>query len=281
MRLSATRLRATGGAISRGGTGFDIDATTYIAAVEAADGQALEAGVKTAINAFVVGCKADGIWTAIKASCILSGARTFSGALVPLAGTAPTNFNFVSGDYDRKTGLLGNGTTKSLRTGLLASALSNTSHHLFFNGSSFPVSVNGNFGGVYNGSNLSSLLDIVQALASTRETRSGTAGVGPGAAGIGSGFTTNGSVAGCRTSATELRLYQNGLSVASSSQSNTPSLPAIGFGVFARNDNGTQTVPVAARYNFFSIGDGLNTTSMLSLHNRVTALITAFGVAIP
>ena len=76
MRLSATRLRATGGAIFRtagGGGGFDADATAYIAAVEAADGQALEAGVKTAINTFVVGCKADGIWTALKASCIQIG----------------------------------------------------------------------------------------------------------------------------------------------------------------------------------------------------------------
>jgi hypothetical protein len=42
-----------------------------------------------------VGCKSDGIWAAINASCILAGARTLFGALVPLKGTAPTNFNFV------------------------------------------------------------------------------------------------------------------------------------------------------------------------------------------
>jgi hypothetical protein len=95
---------------------FDTDAQTYITAVEAADGIALEKPVKTAINNFVVGCKADGIWSAIKASCILAGARTLAGALVPLAGTAPTNFNFVSGDYNRKTGLVGNGITKYLNS---------------------------------------------------------------------------------------------------------------------------------------------------------------------
>jgi hypothetical protein len=77
----------------------DADAVAYIAAVEAADGQALEAATRMAINSFVKGCKADGIWTAIKASCILAGARTRLGALTPLAGTAPTNFNFVDGDY--------------------------------------------------------------------------------------------------------------------------------------------------------------------------------------
>jgi hypothetical protein len=77
-------------------SGLDADAATYIAAVETEDAQALESAVKTAINDFVVGCKADGIWDAIKSSCIMAGARTLSGALVPLKGTGPTNFNFVT-----------------------------------------------------------------------------------------------------------------------------------------------------------------------------------------
>ena len=93
---------------------MDPDAATYITAVESADGQALEEPVKIAIDNFVLGCKTDGIWDAIKASCILAGARTLSGALVPLAGTAPTNYNFVAGDYNRKTGLVGDGNTKYL-----------------------------------------------------------------------------------------------------------------------------------------------------------------------
>jgi hypothetical protein len=42
------------------------------------------------------------------------GARTLSGALTPLAGSTPINTNFVSGDYNRKTGLVGNGSTKYL-----------------------------------------------------------------------------------------------------------------------------------------------------------------------
>jgi hypothetical protein len=55
--------------------------------------------------------------TAIKASCILAGARTLAGALVPLAGAAPTNVGpFVSGDYNRKTGLVGDGSTKYLNS---------------------------------------------------------------------------------------------------------------------------------------------------------------------
>ena len=95
---------------------FDPDAAAYIARVEDADEQALEPALKQAINDFVVCCKADGIWDALKASCIIAGARTLNGALVPLKGTAPTNFNFVSGDYNRKTGLKGDGSTKHLKS---------------------------------------------------------------------------------------------------------------------------------------------------------------------
>ena len=92
----------------------DPEAVSYVAAVEAADGQELEFGVARAIDDFVVGCKQDEIWDAIKACCILAGARTLDGALVPLVGAAPTNNNFVSGDYDRETGLVGDGSTKYL-----------------------------------------------------------------------------------------------------------------------------------------------------------------------
>lgn len=100
----------------------DPDAAAYIAAVETADGQVLEIGVQVAIHSFVKGCKADGIWNAIKASCILAGARSLAGALVPLVGPAPTNFNFVAGDYNRKTGLVGNGSTKYLDSNRAVSA---------------------------------------------------------------------------------------------------------------------------------------------------------------
>jgi len=116
-------------------TSYDADALAYIAAVEAADtaaGQSggLESGVKDAINALFVGCKADGTWSAIKASCILAGARTLSGALVPLVGPVPGNVGpFVSGDYNRKTGLKGNG-TKNLLSNYTLLASNSTNTHL-------------------------------------------------------------------------------------------------------------------------------------------------------
>jgi hypothetical protein len=107
----------------------DPDAAAYIAAVEAADGQSLEAATKAAIAAFVVGCKSDGIWTAMKSAVLLCGARTLAGALTPLAGTAPTNYSFVSGDYLRATGLKG-GYGKSLGTNRTPANDPQDSHHM-------------------------------------------------------------------------------------------------------------------------------------------------------
>jgi len=95
---------------------FDPDARDYILRVEAADGQRLESQVRGAINAFVLGCKQDGIWTSLVATCIMAGARTVAGAITPLRGNAPTNNNFVAGDYSRTLGLLGDASTKFIST---------------------------------------------------------------------------------------------------------------------------------------------------------------------
>lgn len=93
----------------------DADFASYLAA-GVANGSTMSASNQTAVNAFIVGCKTDSIWTPIKASCLLCAWDSLAGALTPMVGAAPTNNNFVSGDYSRTAGLLGNGTTKYLNT---------------------------------------------------------------------------------------------------------------------------------------------------------------------
>jgi hypothetical protein len=110
---------------------FDPDAAAYLRAVEAADGQALETPVKRAVDDFFRGTKADGTFSALKAACILCGARTLAGALVPLAGTAPTNNNFVDADYNRETGLVGNGSTKYLDSNRAENADPQMTMHIY------------------------------------------------------------------------------------------------------------------------------------------------------
>jgi hypothetical protein len=92
----------------------DADALDYLSRMATADGAGVETGVAVAVDAFFRGLKATpGLFDAIKASCILCGARTLAGALVPIVGDAPTNVanGFVSGDYSRTSGLTGDGTS--------------------------------------------------------------------------------------------------------------------------------------------------------------------------
>jgi hypothetical protein len=274
MRLSATRLRATGGAIARGGTGFDAAAAAYIADVEAADTAAgsaggLEAGVKTAINAFVVGCKDDGIWDAIKASCILSGARTLSGALVPLAGTGPTNFNFVSGDYDRKTGLVGDGSTKFLNSNRSANADPQNSRHL----SVYATTAMSNLG-VYIGAESATSRNTLYG--NSTPVSFALMQVNVDSTSVNKSSAT-GLIAASRSASSLTTWRVSG----TTNTSGTTSVTDNTFGsiaVFARRDVSTITTHGNPRLAFYSIGESLD---LALLDARVTTLISAYAAAIP
>jgi hypothetical protein len=250
------------------GPALDPDAQAYITAVETADGQALEAGVVTAINDFVVGCKADGIWTAIKASCILAGARTLSGALVPLVGTAPTNFNFVSGDYNRKTGLVGDGSTKYLDSNRNNNADPQNSKHLSIYRTSNHSGDKRYAGSGNIGSSGYSLLghDTQFNLNYTGANRvSSYTAV--------SGAFTQGLFAVSRNLSNEQVVRLNGVNTTQSIASATPV-------------NSTLTIFASAgpvflsesRLAFYSIGEAID---LALLDTRVSALITAIDGAIP
>lgn len=94
---------------------LDEDALDWILRVEEQDAQPLENAVRLAMNRLVVSAKTRGVWDENAQLTVAAGARTLDGALVPLRGSALTNFNFVSGDYTRKGGLKGDGATKYLQ----------------------------------------------------------------------------------------------------------------------------------------------------------------------
>ena len=257
----------------RFGTALDADAAAYIAAVEAADGQALEAGVRTAINAFVVGCKADGIWNAIKASCILAGARTLAGALVPLVGTAPTNFNFVSGDYNRKTGLRGNGTNKYLNSNRNNNADPQDSKHVLVRVSQ-TATVQGGLFGTQTSSNVpgdcylySNPGPAPTVLTTARLNSSGSGQP------ISLPFANiNGSAGLNRSSSASFTAFLQNTLYTSSPDISRPPI----------NENFTlyrvSTLYTNSRLSFYSIGQSLD---LALLDARVTTLINAFAAAIP
>jgi hypothetical protein len=248
---------------------YDTDAGNYIQAVEAADGQALEGATRQAINDFVVGCKQDGIWDAIKASCILAGARTTSGALIPLKGTAPTpvNFDLVNNtDYNRKTGLKGDGSTKYLNSSYAIPSENSANLHVSGYYSLMPTVGLGAVGAfrLLNGRGTFLGIGAVQAYNSSP-------GVTPS-------NTTSTGFRGVSRSLSSSYLYR----AAKENQAVTSNAVAGAHsnqGVFAvTREGGTVDGYSNHRLAFYSIGESLD---LALLDARVSALITAFGVAIP
>lgn len=237
----------------------DPDAADYFARIVAA-GSSISTANQAAVNAFVVGCKADGIWSAIKASCILAGADDLTGALVPLVGAAPTNFNFVAGDYSRTTGLIGNGSTKYLDSNRNNNADPQDSKHATLwitslaTTSSIPVYLGGNA--------LSGSTQILDVSGFVYRVNSG----GPETSGV---AMTTGFVGVGRSSSSQSQNRSNDItrssSVASGSPTNEPLL------IFRRN-NLTGVNYANARLSFYSIGEALD---LALLDARLTTLMSS------
>ena len=262
----------------------DSDVLRYVAAVEAADGQALEQSVKDAIRDFILGCKTDNTWSAIKASCILMGARTLSGALTPLVGAAPTNNGpFVSGDYNRKTGLVGNGTSKYLGTGRnLASSDSQNNHHAAVFATELPsegTNNNTDFGPLLAARASNTAAGSVQVL--NNGTLAGTPNViqvlSTNPNDLGGVSRTFNALAGLSRSASSGFVGRGGNS-SSTFASNSQSLANADWLVFARTVGTIYEKYSKARLAFYSIGESLD---LALLDSRVTTLYNAIGAAIP
>jgi hypothetical protein len=256
---------------------YDTDAGDYIQRVEGASGdnQALEPATRQAINNFVIGCKQDGIWNAIKASCILSGARTLAGALQPLAGTAPTNVGglFVSGDYNRKTGLVGNGSSKYLNANRAGNTDPQNSFHQAVYASTAATSGPGKFP-IYIGTSGPAERNIVRdqnngsLFATFNSSTNGTSSAAPGNS-IG--------LLGHRRSGSSAGLFRAGSIDYTITLASTAPL-SDNIGIFATTGANLSITYSNGRLAFYSIGESLD---LALLDARVTALITAFGVAIP
>jgi hypothetical protein len=245
--------------------GLDPDAKAYILAVEAADGATLESGVKKAYNTFVKGCKSDGIWDAIKASCIMAGARTLSGALVPLKGTAPTNFNFVSGDYTRQTGLLGNGTTKYLDSNRNNNADPQNSKHLGVYITELTTTPTRAYigSGVQTGG--SQFADVLGDITFRVNSSTGSSLTGTKMA-IGFGGST-------RNSSSSVVSRSGGVSYTTANTSTTPASANI---LILSRLNPLDYTP--ARVSYYSIGESVD---LEKLDSRVTTLMSNIATAIP
>jgi hypothetical protein len=212
-----------------------------------------------AINAFIVGCKADGIWDPIKACCIMAAWDGLNGALVPLKGTAPTNFNFVSGDYNRKTGLVGDGSTKYLDSNRNNNADPQDNNH-----NAVYVSAVGNSLAYAMGTGTSGGLNQMRLNGVVRNRNTTTT----------DGETINAPTfyGANRSSGSEVIRRLNSSSATFSISSLSPASGSII--IFGRSIPPDST----ARLAFYSIGEAVN---LAQLDTRVSNLMTAIGAAIP
>jgi hypothetical protein len=270
--------------IVRPGFQFDTDASNYIEAVEAADQAdtpgigAMETGVRYAINDFVIGCKNDGVWTAIKNCCILAGAKTLEGSFIDLKSCtkvlANNNFadgtysgsNYTTGDYNRETGLLGNGSTKRLNSNRAGNADPINNAHASVYVTTIPTTIfsaligneNDVSGSTNIGTNNPASSYFFRCQNSSASVRS-------------DGFTGLAGVSRNNSANYVTRASAVNQTVTAVSQS--PPSTATSIFAFTSGTNYSN-----ARLAFYSIGESLD---LAALDNRVSILIAQFGAVIP
>lgn len=251
--------------------GFDADAAAYLQAVEAADSQQLETQVLSAFNSFFVGLKSDGLWSSIGAMCVFAGARTLAGALVPIVGPSPSNNAFLAADYNRKTGLIGNGSTKYLDSGYSHTTPGQNDRHMsVWVSARVSSSSNESFIGTgSSGTNGSSNIGVRNDANSDTRFASAT----------GTFTFVNGRVTGFHgTSRSASGSYTRRVSGGDATVSQSSQTPASGnVFVFANNFSGAAGLSTVRLYHY-SIGPAL---TLATLESRIATLKTALDAFLP
>ena len=219
-----------------------------------------------AINGFVVGCKQDGIWDAIKACCIMAAWDGLDGALYPLKGAAPTNYNFVAGDYNRETGLIGDRSTKYLDSNRNNNSDPQNSRHIALY-ADIPNNDNRCLIGVRSAGTNTGGAEI-RHTATTYCNPSTDTATTTAIPSLGLNF-----LGYSRSISASYESRRNGSSSTISMTSGAP--VSTNVIIYTRTD---LAIASNARLAFYSIGESLDLTK---LDTRVSALITAIGAAIP
>jgi hypothetical protein len=245
----------------------DADALDYLSRMATADGAGVEVGVAVAVDAFFAALKATpGLFDAIKASCILCGARTITGALVPLAGDAPTSNGFVSGDYSRTVGLTGDGTSY-IDSGRAGSDDPQDDNHYsaYLTSISTGAPVGVRDGSVYQYS-------LVSAGNYARIWNNNPFY-------LQTSYAPATGLTGCTRGDAAAFFGMSGGAVESVSFSSTGQAPSNHY-VFSRNSSGSASDVTSATIAFYSIGTDIGSAGLAALDTAVSNLLTAIGEAL-
>jgi|DEB0MinimDraft_10_1074344.scaffolds.fasta_scaffold13332_3 hypothetical protein len=250
----------------------DADAIDYLTRVAAADGAGVETGVAVAVDAFFRDTKDAGVFDALKACCILAGARTITGALVPLAGPAPTAQGaWASGDYSRTAGMTGDGNAL-----YLDSNYSNAEDDVDDQHMSVYISESASVAGGYIGVAEGSI---------TGATHFGISGVGgtffirnKASSSDTTGDADSTGFAGMSRASSSGYVFRSGGVTDEITKASQSSYIA-DIGVFARQPHTTSQM-TDATFAFYSVGTDIGSAGLVDLDTAVTNLITAIGEAL-
>ena len=253
-----------------------------------ANGGTVSTTTASAVNDFCADIDAAGIRDRFFRLNLFAGTG-LSACLVPLyrgqslggtqfGNSTDTNVNFAAGDYvetGSTGGLLGNGSSKYLNTGLNADALPNLaqSGHL-------SVYAAGTFSGqiaigVYNFTNPPFVITHESEL-QLGATNANTY-INSNANGSTPSYTSPAFVVGSRTSTTNHIGYANGVAGTAVTTTANFANPAQPFFVFARNLGGSPSVHLGQRLRSYSIGLGMTGAQVTAFNNATQALQAALG----
>jgi hypothetical protein len=263
--------------------GYDSDAYSYFARVESIGGSFnltsinssyTASYIKSSINAFVIGCKTDNIWSKLTEIYLLSGV-SFNGLFTKLKFSLTpslSNNGFVGSDFvigGSGAGLVGNGSTKRIACGINRTDTHNISLSAYV---TFPQTntINAGYIGASTAAPAGSFLG--RGINGGSDAFSNGEGTSQYASQISA--SRNGFFVGSSRSQTDRQLYRNGSSIATNTVSAPNSTQTLEFSLFSFN--GTTNVS-NARLSFAHIGTGLTTQESVSLSSRVNTLMTSIG----
>ena len=254
----------------------------YLDRVRAADGDGLSRGVTNGINTYISGLitaqllgTSGGVISqaasTIKTHGILAAANTLSGCLVPVVGAAPTNVNFVVGDYNRRLGLGDpSNATKYLDTNRGNTAEPQDSQSISYYIASGTI---GTMAVTPTGTTGQTAVFVSPtSTAATSPFRSRSSG---SALGTRSMIGVTGFVGLTRGAAATFTSRNSGVNEVITFTSQTPG--AGNIFVFARNNVNAGTTDAYAnmRCPFYHIGENLNLATLQSLQDQLFATLQA------
>lgn len=245
----------------------DPDAQAFITAASITDPTQ-----QSAINNLVIGLKADGLWTKMKAIYPFVGG-TSTTTSYNLRNTAQYQLSWNGGWTWNSQGVTGNGSNSFANTGFNPNSAftTNDSAHLsIYSRTNSAASAYVDFGAT-NGLGNSTAINSAYANNAVSLLHNGSTGVNV------TNLNTQGFYIGTRSTASIHKMFKNGSQLGTTDTTSSGTRPNFILYLGAYNSNGSNLYHTNRNYAFASIGDGLTDADVTNLNTRVTTFQTALN----